>query len=277
MTEQHVEDRDTPLGEAALVPLPPPGDLSLIMDPERSLADASRAARTLVKMVKEQGLSHRFGGRGGKEHLMIEAWQTIATWYGVTVSIDYCKEIGEAGLHPSGFEARAVAITPTGREVGAVSYCMKDEGNWKGRPAFQLASMAQTRACSKALRLCLGWVAVVAGYSATPAEEMEREAPRARQNDTASKAWPQPESAPGSSREGSAKVAQPLRDAPVGTSAPPMFGRNEFVQAYKDADRTIDNVKEALGGLDPREWLNEHPDGNYQAIWDLCKAAWGIE
>lgn len=40
-------------------------------------------------------------------------------------------------------------------------------------PLFQLASMAQTRACAKALRNVLSWVAVLAGYRPTPAEELE--------------------------------------------------------------------------------------------------------
>lgn len=39
-------------------------------------------------------------------------------------------------------------------------------------PLFQLASMAQTRACAKALRNVLSWVAVLAGYRPTPAEEL---------------------------------------------------------------------------------------------------------
>lgn len=41
-------------------------------------------------------------------------------------------------------------------------------------PLFQLRSMAQTRACAKALRNCLAWVVVQAGgaYRTTPAEEM---------------------------------------------------------------------------------------------------------
>ena len=266
MTEQHVEDRDSPLGKAALAPMPPPSDLSLVMDPEQSLSDASRAARTLVKMVKEQGLSHRFGGRGGKEHLMIEAWQTIATWYGVTVSIDYCylKNEGE------GFEARAVAVTPTGREVGAIAYCTRDEGNWKSKPAFQLASMAQTRACSKALRLCLGWVAVVAGYSATPAEEMEREAPPdrpapQRQQAPPASGWPTEETVLDTLAKSNAPVTEP------------MFGRNEFVQAYKDAGKTIEDVKEVLGGLDPMEWLDANQQSNFRDAWALCAAKWGVE
>jgi hypothetical protein len=40
-------------------------------------------------------------------------------------------------------------------------------------PEFQLRSMAQTRAGSKALRNVLAWVAVLAGYKPTPAEEMD--------------------------------------------------------------------------------------------------------
>lgn len=42
-------------------------------------------------------------------------------------------------------------------------------------PLFQLRSMAQTRACAKALRNVLAWVVVLAGYRPTPAEEMTQE------------------------------------------------------------------------------------------------------
>lgn len=45
-------------------------------------------------------------------------------------------------------------------------------------PLFQLASMAQTRAAAKALRNVLSWVAVLAGYKPTPAEEIEELAAR---------------------------------------------------------------------------------------------------
>jgi hypothetical protein len=40
-------------------------------------------------------------------------------------------------------------------------------------PLYQLASMAQTRANAKVLRNVLSWVAVLAGYKPTPAEEMD--------------------------------------------------------------------------------------------------------
>src|SRR5262249_27437128 len=49
------------------------------------------------------------------------------------------------------------------------------EQNWAKKPLFQLRSMAQTRACAKAMRNVLAWVVVLAGYAPTPAEEMTGE------------------------------------------------------------------------------------------------------
>lgn len=40
------------------------------------------------------------------------------------------------------------------------------------KPLFMLKSMAQTRACVKALRNVLAWVVVLAGFKPTPAEEI---------------------------------------------------------------------------------------------------------
>jgi hypothetical protein len=40
-------------------------------------------------------------------------------------------------------------------------------------PLFQLRSMAQTRACAKAMRNALAWVVVLAGFRPTPAEELD--------------------------------------------------------------------------------------------------------
>lgn len=55
-------------------------------------------------------------------------------------------------------------------------------------PLFQLRSMAQTRACAKALRNVLAWVVVLAGYSPTNAEEISSGASLAKQDDD----WEQP-------------------------------------------------------------------------------------
>lgn len=50
-------------------------------------------------------------------------------------------------------------------------------------PQFQLRSMAQTRACSKAFGNVLRWVAVLAGYKPTPAEEHPSYSPESEAGD----------------------------------------------------------------------------------------------
>lgn len=57
-----------------------------------------------------------------------------------------------------GFWARA-EVFQNGRAISAAeSECLFEEKNWKGKPRFQVRSMAETRACAKALRQCLQWV-----------------------------------------------------------------------------------------------------------------------
>jgi hypothetical protein len=66
-----------------------------------------------------------------------------------------------------------VAKTLSGQVVGAAeAMCTHSENTWRNRDEYALRSMAQTRAVSKALRLPLGFVMQLAGYEATPAEEM---------------------------------------------------------------------------------------------------------
>lgn len=72
-----------------------------------------------------------------------------------------------------GWEARVEAHTRTGDVVGAAeAECRWDEWAWRDRDSYALRSMAQTRATSKALRMPLGFIVELAGFSATPAEEI---------------------------------------------------------------------------------------------------------
>ena len=67
------------------------------------------------------------------------------------------------------------------KKVGAAeSMCSRSESKWKTSDDYAVRSMAQTRAVSKALRLPLGFIMELAGYSATPAEEIPTEQPRQR-------------------------------------------------------------------------------------------------
>lgn len=145
-------------------------DLSIAREPEAVLAEAQRAAKSLKDVIAKKEKPVIFNGQ---QYLEFEDWQTCGKFYGITAKIVETKyvEFGDV----KGFEARAVAYhIPTGQEVSAAdAMCLSDEPNWNRKPLFQLRSMAQTRACAKALRNVLAWVVVLAGYKPTPAEEMD--------------------------------------------------------------------------------------------------------
>lgn len=108
---------------------------------------------------------------GGKQYLFFEDWQMLGRFYGVSARVISTEEIIKQNK-PVGYLAKAAAVHQ-GYEVStAEAECTIKEPNWANKPMFQLRSMAQTRACSKSLRQCLGWVAVLAGYESTAAEEM---------------------------------------------------------------------------------------------------------
>lgn len=108
---------------------------------------------------------------GGKQYLRFEDWQTLARFFRITALVTGTWELREDGKL-TGFCARAVALRD-GIEISAAeAECCFDEDNWQGKPRFQLRSMSQTRAAGKALRNCLSWIAVLAGYSPTTAEEV---------------------------------------------------------------------------------------------------------
>ena len=145
-------------------------DLTLARDPSAVLQEAQRAAAALKDVIDRKAKPVRFNG---ETYLEFEDWQTVGRFYGITAKVvETCPvDFGET----RGWEARAVALhAATGVEISAAdSMCLNDEPNWRNKPLFQLRSMAQTRACAKALRNVLSWVVVLGGYRPTPAEEMD--------------------------------------------------------------------------------------------------------
>lgn len=150
--------------------------LSLAGAPTHVLNEARKAARALTGVIEAKPKKVVFNG---KTYLQFEDWQTLGRFYGVTSVCRETKyvEFGSGDEKVSGFEAIADALLVSGNQVisSAEALCLNDEANWNRKPMFQLKSMAQTRACAKALRNVLAWVVVLAGYAPTPAEEMEPE------------------------------------------------------------------------------------------------------
>jgi hypothetical protein len=137
---------------------------------DQAIAEAHLKAAKLKEIVEQAKLYVAMGA--GKKYLMVEAWQTIGRAYGYTTKIVWSRP-----LETGGWEAHAVVIDALGVEVGAAEAESGTQGDspWNTRPSFMQRSMAQTRATSKALRSLLSWVVVLAGYQATPADEMSGE------------------------------------------------------------------------------------------------------
>lgn len=137
--------------------------IDLAVDPEVALAGAQKAARALLKVVSHK----RQIVINGSRYLTFEDWQTIGRFYGVSVGVESTGKVDD------GHTARAVVYNREGTVISAAeAICTRGERKWKDRDEYALKSMAQTRACAKALRNVLAWVAVLAGFEGTPAEEM---------------------------------------------------------------------------------------------------------
>ena len=138
-------------------------------DPVAVVERASTVATALAEVIKKRKLTSRISG---KEHVQVEGWTLLGSMLGVFAEVEWSKPTD------NGWEARAIARTLGGQVVGAAdAMCTRGESSWSRRDEYAIRSMAQTRAVSKALRLPLGFIMHLAGYSATPAEELTDEQP----------------------------------------------------------------------------------------------------
>lgn len=138
-------------------------------DPKQQLEYAQKAASALMERV---AMKKKKVVINGKEYLEFGDWQTLARFFGATVGVEWTKPI-ERGGKLEGYEARAIVYQHGETISAAEASCLRAERNWASRDEFAVKSMAQTRASAKALRNAFGWVAELAGYASTPAEEMD--------------------------------------------------------------------------------------------------------
>src|SRR3989304_433549 len=147
--------------------------------PAEAVAEAKEQGDALMQIVKATKISKRIGD---KEHLQVEAWQTIARFNCCWIDTDWTRDIKDSEGRVLGVEARARLIRLDDGVVlgGAEGACMRDEElerqdgtvieRWGDY--YAVKSMAQTRAQGKVGRMAFAWVAVLGGYAGTPAEEM---------------------------------------------------------------------------------------------------------
>lgn len=165
------------------------GGLSVIGSPQQILKQHQEVANLLMDFVLKQNLFQQIGKN---RHIYIEAWQFCGHFYGITAKERQTDPYVDELTGAAGFKSTADIVLINKDQVisSASALCLNNEDNWNVRPKYewkngdrqqigevrvpsqQLASMAQTRAMSKALSNVLRFVVVLAGFSTTPAEEM---------------------------------------------------------------------------------------------------------
>lgn len=140
---------------------------ALSVRPENVIAQASAVATSLSKVIEDKKL---YSVITGKKYVTVDGWTSLGAMLGVMP-----REVETKRLEDGGYESKIELIRVTDQAVigGASSVVGMDESSWAKRPEYARRSMAQTRATGKAFRLGFSWIIKLAGYEATPAEEMD--------------------------------------------------------------------------------------------------------
>jgi hypothetical protein len=191
------ETREVQIHEPAAPPAPPP----VIGGGVATIEQARTVARELAKVVEECGLYVVL--RGGQRHVRVEGWLTLGAMLGLTAREVSCTE--SDGVYTAVVEvvnSRGHVLARASAECGAPDEVDRaGRPVWSERPRYARRGMAVTRATSRALRMALGWIMPLAGYSGTPAEdvepirdqiEAEAERPQPSQRSQKPKAQPRP-------------------------------------------------------------------------------------
>jgi len=142
-------------------------------DPAEFFLRAKTVADALVSLVKEQKL---FSVISGRKYLQVAGWAYAGAMMGVMArevsAVE--KENGDVEATVELIRASDGAVIGRGSAiVGMDEVDNKGKLTWGSRPRYARRSMAITRAEGKAFRLAFPWLVALAGYEATPAEEMD--------------------------------------------------------------------------------------------------------
>ena len=141
-------------------------------------------------VANEEGIVVKFGKfcvangmvmtLGSKQYLKAEAWQYLASLLGLYPSCE-CLTLYEKEENSDKQKFVGVKVIVTlirSKDLAEVSKATMtarcEETFLKDKDDFAVYGMAQTRAISRAVRNVYGWIAVAAGYEATPYDEMPK-------------------------------------------------------------------------------------------------------
>jgi hypothetical protein len=134
--------------------------------PAELVRRATEAADVLAKVIEDKKL---YSSIQGKRYVRVEGWTSLAVLLGCLP-----REVSITRREDGTYEAVVELARMSDGAVltRASAECGMDETKWAKGPDYARRSMAATRATSKACRLAFSWVMVLAGFAATPLEEM---------------------------------------------------------------------------------------------------------
>ena len=150
--------------------------LAIAETPREVVAREKEQAAVLIDIVKQQ---HLYADIRGKQHLTAEAWSTIGSFNGISPETEWVRPFRNDDEVIVGYEAKVNLVhVPSGKiRASSIMVCGFDDFSGKGKSGTaqirSVQSTAQTWAMAKAYRQGFSRIAVLAGYSPTPAEEMD--------------------------------------------------------------------------------------------------------
>jgi|SRR3990167_2343761 len=147
--------------------------------PQREVSLTSpQAVQKFANQLKEFIVANKlYSEIQGKNYAHVEGWQFAGMATGQYPRVTKLDDLShlQDGLYKYRAEVELVHIK-SGKITGyGIAICSTTEDNFKDKPEYVIASMAQTRAIGKAFRNQLAFVMKLAGYEPVPVEEITEE------------------------------------------------------------------------------------------------------
>lgn len=126
-------------------------------------------SKLLKQHIVSQGLSTVIIG---KNYVQIEGWQFAGGLMGMAAKIVKVENLSSGTEKKWRADVEIIRLKDNVAVGFGTAICSNLEGKKKSFDEYAICSMAQTRAIGKAYRNMIGWVIKLAGYEATPSEEI---------------------------------------------------------------------------------------------------------
>jgi hypothetical protein len=129
----------------------------------------------LSAILKQHVVAHKlYTAIQGKNYVHVEGWQFAGGLMGTFPRVVAVENLSNDKELKWRADVEIVRVK-TGEVLSrGFAICSNKENKKKSFDEYAVLSMAQTRAIGKAYRNVIGWVMKLAGYDATPAEEMTK-------------------------------------------------------------------------------------------------------